>query len=178
MSDKGLRGQHLDIRVGDSAAASRRKPTRIRTVYVRRKAFDDTLCSLRLAAPREGYLVWTGRISNGEDAVIQTAFPFSGYATKRYAEANGRDLDRLRQHLLQAGDFVFTQVHSHAGVAFHSPTDNIHAFSLKRGFFSIVVPDFGRAQMKDLTGCAVYELADKWQRLSDDEVLRRFVLIE
>ncbi|MEW6047992.1 MAG: hypothetical protein AB1609_16205 [Bacillota bacterium] len=128
------------------------------------------------AAPREGYLVWTGRLINEEDVLITTAFVFTGTATARSAEASPADLARLRDHLRSTGEFVFAQVHSHRGAAFHSPADCLHVFSLKRGFISIVVPRCGRVNMQDLAACAVYELDYQWRRWTAPEVRQRIVI--
>jgi hypothetical protein len=51
---------------------------------------------------------------------------------------------------------LLAQVHSHPGVAFHSPGDDARATSFHRGFLSIVVPGFARG-VSEVSECAVYE---------------------
>ncbi|MFB6077128.1 MAG: hypothetical protein ABEK12_03290, partial [Candidatus Nanohaloarchaea archaeon] len=75
---------------------------------------------------------------------------------------------------------VLAQVHSHPGVARHSPVDEEKAVSFHEGFVSIVVPDFGETPVYDLRDCGVYvySATDGWRLLDDDEIKDRFVIEE
>ncbi len=42
------------------------------------------------------------------------------------------------------GLVIIAQVHSHAGDAFHSKTDDAWTFDTSEGFISIVVPEYGK----------------------------------
>lgn len=175
-TDNFSKGRFLDVYVGEPARFSRRKPLRVRTFYVPQRILAETAQALRAAAPREGYLVWIGKMINEQDAKIRSIFVFTGPATPRSAEASTEDIAQLRNHLFKTGDFVFAQVHSHPGHAFHTPSDNINAFSFKKGFISIVVPNYGDVHMNDLSKCAVYELDGGWRRWNKKEVAQRIIL--
>ncbi|MEW6227819.1 MAG: hypothetical protein AB1700_06935 [Bacillota bacterium] len=120
--------------------------------------------------------MWTGNLVKGQDAAIETVFVFSGPATIRSAAASPEDLVCLQAHLRKTGEFVFAQVHSHPGRSFHSPSDSIHAFSFKKGFLSIVVPDYGRVDMQDLSRCVVFERDGGWRRWGSHELARRILI--
>ncbi len=128
------------------------------------------------ADPREAYVLWLGYLSKDSEVAISHVFPFTGPSTPKSAEPSPEDLTTLAERLRSTGEFVFAQLHSHPGLAFHSLEDDAYAFSLKRGFVSVVVPWFGRRLSKDLTSCAFYERDDGWRRWRDSEVRRRVAI--
>lgn len=65
------------------------------------------------------------------------------------------------------------QLHSHRGLAGHSPGDDAWATSFHEGFLSIVVPRFG-ATVAALTDCAVLEYrGGRFVQLGQEEIERR-----
>src|SRR5204862_8073148 len=68
------------------------------------------------------------------------------------------------------------QLHSHRGLAGHSPGDDVWATSFHEGFLSIVVPRFG-AGVTAPVDCAVLEYRDgRFVPLGRDEVEQRIRL--
>lgn len=52
-------------------------------------------------------------------------------------------------------DVYVSRIHSHPGLAFHSPTDNTNPAITHEGALSIVVPFFGLGLRRGLDACAV-----------------------
>lgn len=83
---------------------------------------------------------------------------------------------KLMDELVNEDLLLLAQVHSHPGDFGHSHGDDRMAASYRRGFVSIVVPNYGLKDLKDLSECYVHEYEGSWEwRLLDkDEVERRF----
>ena len=81
----------------------------------------------------------------------------------------------------ETGQVILAQVHSHPGRSWHSTIDDDWAVCDCPGFFSIVVPCYGRFGLNRLFagGAAIYELTDgrEWRRLPLKEIRSRFQLI-
>lgn len=56
---------------------------------------------------------------------------------------------------LEDGEIYVARIHSHPGLAFHSPTDNANPALTFNGALSIVVPYFGLGLRHGLDACAV-----------------------
>ena len=81
---------------------------------------------------------------------------------------NGFWIELARRHRS-----VRAQVHTHAGVAGHSPTDDKWALVYTPGFLSVVLPDFGLSQVPQ-TDIFVAELdtRGRWNsRTADSRLL-------
>lgn len=74
---------------------------------------------------------------------------------------------------------IIAQVHSHAETAFHSSTDETHAFDTSEGFLSIVVPEFGIHGLETLK-CAIYVCGanGKFHRLTIEEIESTFIILD
>lgn len=57
-------------------------------------------------------------------------------------------------------DQYVSRIHSHPGLAFHSPTDDVNPALTHQGALSIVVPFFGLGLRRGLAACAVLVLRD------------------
>ena len=113
-------------------------------------------------------------------AVAELAVPLYGVWGPVTAIPSSESLSRLHSLLLQRDEFVLAQVHSHPGIAFHSDLDDYGAATLRSGFVSIVVPDYGCVPLNDLSHCAVFECqgGSRWAELACTEVIRRFRVID
>jgi hypothetical protein len=82
----------------------------------------------------------------------------------------------LMDELIAEDLVLLTQVHSHPGDFGHSHGDEKTAASYKKGFVSIVVPNFGLVDLNDLSECYVYEYSDNWdwRRIEGNELMERF----
>lgn len=57
---------------------------------------------------------------------------------------------------LQPHQRYLSRIHSHPGLAFHSPTDDANPALTNEGAYSIVVPYFGLGLRAGLDACAIY----------------------
>ena len=79
---------------------------------------------------------------------------------------------------LREKEVVLLQVHSHPEEAFHSPTDDRKAMVDRLWALSIVVPNFCRDGMRDLSTLSAYALRGPldWVQLSSAQLRRLFVI--
>ena len=89
------------------------------------------------------------------------------------------DLDgmlKLMDELIKDDLILLAQIHSHPGDFGHSYGDNLTASSYRRGYISIVVPNWGLIDLLDLSRCYVheYERNWRWTLLEKEEVKERF----
>lgn len=83
---------------------------------------------------------------------------------------------QLMDELVKEDLVLLAQVHSHPGDFGHSYGDDLTASSYKKGYISIVVPNWGLIDLKDLSRCYVHEYEQNWQwkLLDKEEVIDRF----
>jgi len=128
----------------------------------------------------EGLVFWVGAFGqNGECFVTGCLIPkvsSSQGGVRIPTEKMATIADEVRKRDL----LIVAQVHSHPGRFGHSTVDEVKAVSCRRGFVSIVVPDFGQQRNLDLTQCLVYEYltSGEWRMLMLDEIMDRFVVEE
>lgn len=127
----------------------------------------------------EAYVFWAGAIADGEAYVTTCVYPTAN-ARHGGVEVPLQKMTEINLELRDRDQLVLAQVHSHPGVARHSPVDEEKAVSFHEGFVSIVVPDFGETPVYDLRDCGVYvyTVNDGWQLLDDGETEDRFVIEE
>ena len=89
---------------------------------------------------RECVVFWLGPAS--EPALVNAAVHPVHLATAGYFELDEAWLSKFWVELGNMARSVRVQVHTHAGRAFHSPTDDEGAIVQVPGFFSLVLPDF------------------------------------
>ena len=66
-------------------------------------------------------------------------------------------------------DVYVSRIHSHPGLAFHSPTDNANPAITHEGALSIVVPFFGLGLRRKLNACAVLvRRRGEWVQVDDE----------
>lgn len=123
---------------------------------------------------KEGLVFWSGTI-DGDVAYIKTVICPKAIATSTSAKLDNEGINYIRNIVKKNNEFLFVQVHSHPGIAFHSEDDNNEAISYKTGFISIVVPYFGE-YLEDLSGCAIFEHIGNsvWKELDRKIIKTRF----
>jgi hypothetical protein len=68
--------------------------------------------------------------------------------------------------VLRADQRYLARIHSHPGLAFHSPTDDVNPALTHQGAVSIVVPFFGLGLRRGLDACAIYVLEGReWREI-------------
>jgi len=153
------------------------RPNCINKVHVPKIILHET--SLHFIAhgrQQECYVLWSGKLQLPDEAhITRCIHPVHG-STIASISIDLEENFRIQKLLANSQEFLFAQVHTHPGEAFHSFMDNHFPFSRKPGFFSIVVPRFGQNQLDNLGLCQVYEYIGegKWKQLSKREVAVRF----
>jgi hypothetical protein len=126
----------------------------------------------------EGIVYWVG-VSSGANSVVTTVIapdattsPGSYRAT---AVANALVVAKVDSLKLQ----VLAQVHGHPGPwVGHSDGDNDGAFMPYKGFYSVVVPNYGRNGLFPLTICGIHHFdGRRFQELNRAEVERQFIVV-
>lgn len=107
-------------------------------------AIGTTIDLLRQAGRHECVLLWLGRREDGVQRIVDVYRPLQECQVD-YFEIPRRGMASLMEHLRRQGLYVASQVHTHPGEAFHSPTDDKWAIVRHVGALSIVIPHFARA---------------------------------
>lgn len=139
-----------------------------------------------LAGPGiEGYeavVLWLGVIVSAIEARVLAAYlPRQiTYKTRRGLAVEIPPDERTRIALsLSRGTFVLAKLHTHAGRAYHSPTDAANPYLNHEGAVAITVPHFAQAPVLDLTSCSVNIFRNQyWCELSVPEIRRWFRVID
>jgi hypothetical protein len=115
-----------------------------------------TLGVSELGEPGSEALVYLGGVVAGNEMLV-TSLCRLNHAPQGDRVVVTREESRWLLQTLRARDEKLVgQLHSHRGLAGHSPGDDAWATSFHEGFLSIVVPCFG-ADVAALTQCAVLE---------------------
>jgi hypothetical protein len=115
-----------------------------------------TLGSSELGAPGSEALVYLGGVVAGAEVIV-TGLYLLNHAPQGDRVVVAPEEARWLLRTLRARDEKLVgQLHSHRGLAGHSPGDDVWATSFHEGFLSIVVPCFG-AGVTAPVDCAVLE---------------------
>lgn len=127
----------------------------------------------------EAYVFWAGAVADDEAYITTCVYPTAN-ARHGGVKVPLRKMTEINMELRDRDQLVLAQVHSHPGIARHSPVDEEKAVSFHEGFVSIVVPDFGETPVYDLRDCGVYAYTanDGWRLLNDGEIKDRFAIEE
>ena len=90
-----------------------------------------------------------------------------------------QELGRLQSELHANDQVLLLELHSHPPMAGgQNSVDAAHPASPHAGFISVVVPDFGLTEVRDLSECHVYEyeIANHWRELTSSEIRARFTI--
>lgn len=156
-------------------------PDRIETFYVPTAVLRETQRFIEAhgAEGKEAYVFWAGAVADGEAYVTTCVYPTAN-ARHGGVKVPLEKMTEINLALRDRDQLILAQVHSHPGVARHSPVDEEKAVSFHEDFASIIVPDFGETPVYDLRDCGVYLYSadDGWRLLDDAEVENRFVIEE
>ena len=155
-------------------------PTRIHSIKIYDTIFQNTLTGLRKVGERskEGIAYWSGTL-NETNATIKNVMFADEYPEFHNEESFASvSLDmsfKIGEKIHQREGILFAQVHTHPFEAFHSFVDNTYPISHRVGFFSIVIPYFGK-NINSLSQCKIFEYEGKakWYELDENEIKRRF----
>jgi hypothetical protein len=153
---------------------------RIKKVHVPEKILHVTQEHLRTheRVGNEGMVLWTG-IKSNRDAFVKTCIHPVQQCTAVSFDIPLDENQRINTLLKQSNEVIIAQVHSHPGSAFHSSRDDGMPITFTIGLFSLVVPNFCKKDLKDLSELSIWEHIGKgnWQEIKHKEVAERFRII-
>ncbi len=97
---------------------------------------------------------WLGRA--GADLVDDVVHPLHAGGPAGY-QVNSLWVSELFLRLRADKKTVVAQVHTHPGLAWHSPTDDVYSLVPATGFLSLVIPRFAAGAI-GLSDAALYEM--------------------
>lgn len=151
----------------------------VRTVVVPRELLTETRGVLRKFGQHgcEGLALWAGSIEKTEASILRLIVPEQNPIKNETGVGyfvEGPTLFKLSKYLEKEKLRLIAQVHSHPTEAYHSEADDRYAIVTEEGGFSLVVPDFARAEMT-LPSCAIYRLTNgEWLELGSKHVAATF----
>lgn len=153
-------------------------------IYIPHLIVEKTAEHLRKygAQGNEGLVFWAG-IEAGDSSKFVTTCVYpkvrgvSGASVSADVIAGAEVVREVRRRELE----IIAEIHSHPGHwVGHSIIDDENPFVLADGNISIVVPCLGDEGMEPLWKCGVYlySVKDGWRRLSEGEIVERFVVVD
>jgi proteasome lid subunit RPN8/RPN11 len=143
------------------------------TLEISAETICETIRLLRAAGRRECVLLWLGQREDGVQRIIDVFKP-TQESYIDYFEIPRAGMVELMDRLRSKSLYVASQVHTHPGAAFHSPTDDRWAIVRHVGALSVVIPRFARTTTPAnfLQQAAVYQLnpANRWIAIPDDNL--------
>lgn len=159
-------------------------PTKFDYVKIPEEIFQRTLKDFRKEGQsyKESIAYWTGNYNNTTANINNVIFAsdFTEFDNEQYCAKMPLSATlQIAEKIHDRKETLFAQVHSHPAEAFHSWVDNQHPISHRLGFFSIVVPYFGRYISK-LSQCKIYEYQGKSKWSEYDSLLKpaKFEVLE
>lgn len=150
----------------------------IEKYYIKRNVLDETSDYLKKYGKRksEALVFWAGWLDEKCEAHVTVCkIPNDiNWGGGVRVELDG--MLQLMDELIIDDLILLAQVHSHPGDHGHSYGDDLTASSYKKGYISIVVPNFGLIDLQDLSRCYVHEYEQnwKWKLLDETEMKDRF----
>jgi hypothetical protein len=148
--------------------------------------WQEALTTMRAYATRGGArrrrgseaLIYFGGIVAGDEMIATTLYRLDHAPQGDRVVVTREEARWLLRELQARDDKLLAQLHSHRGLAGHSPGDDAHATSFHDGFLSIVVPFFGRGVVAPAE-CAVLEYrTGDFVELDAEEIERRIHVYE
>jgi proteasome lid subunit RPN8/RPN11 len=120
-------------------------------LHVTDAALDATHTTLRELSDgkRESLVLWAGRATSSTMATITELIVPETTASRVRLEVPMRERIAVANRLRAERLLVFADLHTHPGAAFLSELDRSRPFSVRAGFYAIVVPDFARRETLD-----------------------------
>lgn len=155
-------------------------PTRIHSVKIGDTIFQNTLEELRKVGDgnKEGIAYWSGILNEAKATIKNVMFAdeYPEFHNEKLFASVSLDMSfKISEKIHQREEILFAQVHTHPFEAFHSYVDDTYPISHRIGFFSIVIPYFGK-NINSLLQCKIFEYEGKakWHELDEDEIKRKF----
>lgn len=160
------------------------RDTRVRQLLITRSAVRRAWEHLQLKGARgeEELALWTGYRIDGFGLAVTAVLPLTRSYPHFVTIDDERRVLRVWESIESQQQCLLAQLHTHAGVGWHSATDDHGCISDLSGVFSIVVPWFGHFGFRGLDGpgMAVYERQGDggWKALEKAEIRKRLRVVE
>lgn len=116
---------------------------------------------------RESLVLWAGRPSGASSALISHLVEPDVKAEFDRLSVSAPGRAELSTWLVEQRLLAFADLHTHPTIAFLSDADRRAPYSVLRGFFSVVIPDFARGLPGE--GWRYYlRTADDWAEVRGD----------
>lgn len=141
-------------------------------VTIGERLLERSLTILRAcgAGRRECMLFWLAPGDEPSRIVDVAHLPHT--ASRGSCDIDGDALNSLWRRLAANDLRIVVQVHTHPGLAYHSPTDDQFPVIPRAGLLSLVLPDFAKAPFDPATSFLVRLDHDgRWTRLDPEEAL-------
>jgi len=152
--------------------------TEITKYFIPKDILEQTSEHLRKYGKKrsEALLFWAGWSDEKCNAHVTTCEIPKNINWKEGVRVELDGMLDLIDELIKEDLILLAQIHSHPGDFGHSYGDERMAASYRRGYVSIVVPNFGLISLTDLSECYVYEYEEnwRWRLLDSKEVEERF----
>jgi proteasome lid subunit RPN8/RPN11 len=158
------------VQVADMPPAAQPRPSPPVRLIISHASLAATQEALRneSASEREALVLWAGRTVDSDLAVVcHLIVPACVASEDVLVVPHGERVD-VSQFVRAQGLLVFADLHTHPQAAFLSLADRARPFSVRRGFYALVVPDFARREPLD--GWRMYEeTGGEWEEVCLDE---------
>lgn len=163
-----------------SHALGRRKgDLKFDRLFVPSMVADYTFLLLRSAGinGNEKFIAWAG-IRAGTDAIVTTVVNPRAASSGMHGEIPAEVVARVFEALNARDLLPLAQVHSHPAGSEISSTDRQRPMVAIKGFWSVIIPDFGFGASVDTANWGVYEYESprNWHSLDENEITRRLVV--
>ena len=127
------------------------------------------------AGVREALVLWAGRALDNGHASISHIIEPNCVATKEVLVVPNDERLDVANFLRHEELLVFADLHTHPGPAYLSTADRARPFSIRSGFYALVVPDYGLKN--PFEDWRIYEAVDcDWEEVGlEDRVCTRRV---
>jgi proteasome lid subunit RPN8/RPN11 len=147
--------------------------THIRALLVTTDTIRKTQAFLRKRGKEdvEAIVLWVGRPESSTTfRVTRPIFP-EQHGTLISVKVDASEIQRIDDDCRARGEVIGAQLHTHPNAAFHSPTDDATPIVSKIGAYSMVIPDFAKAPITDLSRAVVVQLrGEGWsEELAENE---------
>ena len=146
--------------------------------YIRREVLEQTSRHLKKYGKEqsESLVFWAGWVDEECNAHVTDCKIAKDINWKLGVRVELDGMLQLMDELIKEDLILLAQVHSHPGDFGHSYGDDLTASSYRKGYISIVVPNWGLIVLEDLSRCYVHEYEKNWEwkLLDKKEVRERF----
>jgi hypothetical protein len=111
-------------------------------------------------AHREGWVLWAGAMRDERNFVVTRPIFPKQEASAVHVIVERDEIERIDAELEATREVIGVQLHTHPKDAFHTTVDAENPIITKLGALSVVVPEYAKAALANLSHCAVYRYGE------------------